>query len=702
MAQIPQIYNVGGGLDQASPALAVSAGRARAAMNYEPLAEGYGSIEGFERIDGHLRASRSAYWTLGFITGVSPIVAGQTLTGATSGATAVVLLDPVTASGTWGAGNAAGTLVLGNLSGVFQTGETLLVAGTPKATALGIAIKSGAETAANDEIWNEAAQEWARSIIQKPPGSGPSRCAFVFNDSVYCIRDNAGGTNAAIWRASPTGWEATPQSWTLRFSAGLVEIDEGQVLIGATSGATGLVRRVVRKSGNWGSSAAGYVVLTGIFGTFQANEVLRVSATPVATCGALTENLLPAGGRYTLQVNNFYGASNLSRVYLANGVGNAFEFDAAFLTFIETGTPVDRPTHIAIHRDSLALGFPGGSLQISVPGEPLLFDGELGAIEYGLGTDITDLQSATETALAVFGASKIGILTGNDVDTWQFDVLTDQAGARPWTAQSIGQVIYLDNRGLRSLSGASTLGNFKIGALSELIEPLLRAKRDAGSVPVASWICKTKGHYRLLWNDGTGISVYMGRKVPEIMPFETGDVRFNFAFQGEFSSGEEVMLATAADGFVYRLDKGTSMDGVPIKGFVMFPFTHVGAPYVNKRWHGVEVELDAAPQTRLGITAQFDYADGEQPADGAPNFFVSGAANRDFVVTGGGGIWDASVWDNFFWDAAFEGQAWSDIDGLGVNMSVIVATVRAKTEPRHVLKSYTVFYSARGQRRRYG
>lgn len=155
-------------------------------------------------------------------------------------------------------------------------------------------------------------------------------------------------------------------------------------------------------------------------------------------------------------------------------------------------------------------------------------------------------------------------------------------------------------------------------------------------------------------------------------------------------------------GLVSRACLGARRTAQPDALLLRAPFTHVGAPYVSKRWHGVEVELDAAPQTRLGITAQFDYADGEQPEDGAPNFFVSGATNRDFIVSGGGGIWDASVWDNFFWSAAFEGQAWSDIDGIGVNMSVIVSTVRAKTEPRHILKSYTVFYSPRGKRRRYG
>jgi hypothetical protein len=66
---------------------------------------------------------------LGFDTGTSEFTVGATLTGQTSGATAVI--DGVTlTTGTWLGGDAAGTIALSNVSGSFEDGETVTDNGT--------------------------------------------------------------------------------------------------------------------------------------------------------------------------------------------------------------------------------------------------------------------------------------------------------------------------------------------------------------------------------------------------------------------------------------------------------------------------------------------------------------------------------------------------------------------------------------------
>jgi hypothetical protein len=57
--------------------------------------------------------------------------------------------------------------------------------------------------------------------------------------------------------------------------------------------------------------------------------------------------------------------------------------------------------------------------------------------------------------------------------------------------------------------------------LSELFDRFLEAKRRAGAQPVASLRCKSKSQYRVYYDDGTGFTVYMGRKTPEMLPFAT-------------------------------------------------------------------------------------------------------------------------------------------------------------------------------------
>lgn len=72
--------------------------------------------------------------TLAFGTGTSEIRQGDVLTGATSGATAVV--DQVLlASGTWAGGDAGGTLLLKKVVGTFTNGEFLRVGGVNMARA---------------------------------------------------------------------------------------------------------------------------------------------------------------------------------------------------------------------------------------------------------------------------------------------------------------------------------------------------------------------------------------------------------------------------------------------------------------------------------------------------------------------------------------------------------------------------------------
>jgi hypothetical protein len=103
----------GGGLDLATPVLSLPAGSALAAMNYEPgVFGGYTRVDGFERIDGRPAPSAGDYY-YGTLAVTGSISVGLQVSGATSGATAVVAYT---------SGSAVG---LTKVSGTFVNGETL-------------------------------------------------------------------------------------------------------------------------------------------------------------------------------------------------------------------------------------------------------------------------------------------------------------------------------------------------------------------------------------------------------------------------------------------------------------------------------------------------------------------------------------------------------------------------------------------------
>jgi hypothetical protein len=365
--------------------------------------------------------------------------------------------------------------------------------------------------------------------------------------------------------------------------------------------------------------------------------------------------------------------------------------------------PTDTPTRVFDIANALGLVFPGGSVQISEPGEPCVFNAILGALEIALGDDCTDVVDATDSAVVFFCKEKVSTLTGRGVDTFVLDELSEEAGALAWTAQRIGKTVYLDLRGMRDLTATAAFGNFKAGALSELFDRYLQAKRKAGAQPIASMRVKSKSQYRVYYSDGTGFTVYMGGKLPEMLPFETDAMQVYTTFTGELPDGSEGLFGCGSDGYVYRLDSGTSFDGVAVRGFVMLPFNHVGSIGMNKRFHGLTIELDAADRTQLAVVAQFDYGDGEQPISGNQDFsvfvtsdFIVEGGGGDFVITAGGGTFDAATWSDLYWSTAYQGMAEADIAGAGRNVSIIIASPAKYLEQPHTLQSYAIRWSARG------
>ena len=129
-----------GGLNLIVPAIAMKPGNCIAAQNYEPQVRGYSRVDGYERFDGRPQPHKASYSLLNFRNGSVAVTAGQTVTGATSGATGVALYAGTLSAGSYGGGTATGHLVLFRMSGTFQDGENLQVS----ASTVAIITRSGA------------------------------------------------------------------------------------------------------------------------------------------------------------------------------------------------------------------------------------------------------------------------------------------------------------------------------------------------------------------------------------------------------------------------------------------------------------------------------------------------------------------------------------------------------------------------------
>lgn len=688
--RVPDYFPLQGGLNLTTPSVRTPKGHAIAAENYQPVERGYRRFDGFERFDGRPSPSAASYWVLHFDAGTAAITAGQIVTGATSSASGEALVNAVVESGSYGGSDAAGYLVLFNVSGTFQNNENLQVAAATKSVANLTATERGATNDTDDTTWYRAAVAATRADILAVPGSGPLRGVWQFDGDRYAFRDNAGATAGVMFKSTTAGWVAQALGRRLNFtSGGVTEIVTGNTITGATSAATALITRVVLQSGTWGGGdAAGYLIFASQTGTFQAENIDVGAALNLATIGGDSSAItLPPGGRYEFDNYNFFGASNLRRMYGCNGVGNAFEWDGTVFVPIVTGMATDTPKHIIAHKNHLFLAFVGGSVQHSGIGNPYSWSPVLGASEIGIGTEITNFATYAKS-LIIFGRNVIAELSGSDSSDFLLNPLSDETGAVEWTAQRMIRPIYLDVRGLRDLIATQDYGDFKMGTISQLIEPFMAAKRKAGIYGIASMRVRGKDQYRLFFSDGTGVAVYMGRKTPEIMPFNLGMVvRCCCSVRDDDESviaADEALLFGSDDGYVYEMDKGTSFDGAEIAAFCRLAFNHSGSPTQSKRYHLATLEVDAVTGTQLRLSAEFSHGNPLQPP----------AAEQTFDVMGGGGFWNGVNWNDFLWSTAVEGKAACRIKGHGENISVAVVSTATHEQP-HTMHGLTLHMTRR-------
>jgi len=124
MAQKTHYFAFKGGLDLVTPSITKPEGALIQGLNYEPVSRGYRRVDGYERFDGQPQPSQQQYWTLAFTSGQNEPTVGYVVTGATSGATGVVV-DVVVSSGSWAGNDAVGYIVIRLATGTYSASENI-------------------------------------------------------------------------------------------------------------------------------------------------------------------------------------------------------------------------------------------------------------------------------------------------------------------------------------------------------------------------------------------------------------------------------------------------------------------------------------------------------------------------------------------------------------------------------------------------
>lgn len=662
-----------GGLDLITPTLSLPSGAARDAVNFEcSVTGGYTRIAGYERFDGRASPSGASY---GIITVnlTSAVSAGQTVTGGTSGATGVVIAID---------GN---SLVYTKSIGTFTPGENLLVSAVVKGTVTALSSSVNLSLATQAQYQGLAADAY-RQDIGVVPGSGPVRGIAYFNDVVYAWRDNAGGTALILYKSTASGWSQISLGSQITFDTGTSEIVEGLLVVGATSGATAIAKRVIVESGTWAAgTAAGRIVFASVTGTFQSGEILRTSSINRATCrSAQAAITLQPGGRVETVVANFGGSTATTRLYGCDGINEAFEFDGETYATIKTGMSPDRPTHVAFHKNHLFLSF-GSSVQFSSIGEPFRWSPVFGAGEIALIDNVTSFLALpgdqSTGAIAIFSDDHTFILYGTSEADFNLVSYNVGTGAKPYSTQNMTQSYVFDDRGVMNLQTTLNYGNFDTAALTLNIRPFVQQRRN---LVTGSCVNREKSQYRVFFSDGAGLYLtvangqYMGA-----MPVQFPNA-VSCICEGEKSDGAETSLFGSTNGYVYRLDAGTSFDGQAISANLTLMYNPVGSPRMLKRWRKASLEVNGSAYSQFSFSYSLAYGS-SSVAQGAQTSYQSNLVSS---------YWDAANWDSFVWDGVTLAPTEVEVDGTSENIALQIVCTSPYFEP-FTINSAILHYTVR-------
>lgn len=516
-------------------------------------------------------------------------------------------------------------------------------------------------TIKQNAIIKAAAANIYRADIQPVPGSGPIRGVVYFKDQVFGFRDNENADAEDIYRSTPTGWEKVDLGWTIQFSNLQDEISEGDTL---TQGfASGTVERWIITSGDIQSGVnTGYFVLSGVGGDFFAAGAALVGAVVVTLDGAETAITLSPGGEYNFTIGNFSGYYDNERVYGADGVNDAFEFDGTVYVPILVATQ-SKPRYALVHSNHLFLAVESSLLHSAV-GNPYNFEVVNGAGEIGTGGKITGLLilpgNQGTAALEVTSRSSTWVLYGTSAQDWKFVNYNVGVGALDRTLQNLFDAFSADDHGITMMKQSQNYGNFDAARLTYNIRPFITSL--VGQL-TCSALSRSNSQYRVYYANGFGIyttATPQGIVGHGVVLFPDPVI---CSFDGENSNGRTVHVFGTSTGYVMQNDSGTSFDGAQINAYLNTNINTAKSPRIRKRFRRCVLELQGGNYVEMQVGYAFEWAS-EQIL---PHAFEEGSMS--FAALS---FWDTFTWDSFYWDGRSNDVVSVELEGTGENLQMMI------------------------------
>lgn len=446
-------------------------------------------------------------------------------------------------------------------------------------------------------------------------------------------------------------------------------------------------------------SDTGRFIVTNVTGTWTSNvaDTIRVGIIDIAVVdndaggNPVTQITILQGGNYQFVQHNFLANSDSKKLYGADSLNRAFEFDGDVYIPIRTQVTIDAPTNIAVINGQLALSYFGAVL-VSAVGNPHDFrTTSLGFQDIQeFGDTVTGMSAIVGGVLAVACRDSFWqVSVDSQTSLYKADLISPDIGAIHYGLMNLGALYSFDDKGIIRIVPSYVFGGFEHDTISRAIQPVIDRFREK---IVATAAYKSKNQVRFYANDGTGIIMTMtsnaGQNGATISGHDfsefTYPINVSYAWNGEDASGRDIVLLGDEDGYVYVANTGSSFDGEPIQAYIRTAFNNVKSPSAIKRFRKLEVELSTVGYSYIRFNPDFSYAD--------PSIATHLLKYEE--LQGAGGYWDEATWNEFYYDGKIVSQPEIRIQGSGTNIGLVVFSDSA-IDLGHNLSGVVLHYTPR-------
>lgn len=400
------------------------------------------------------------------------------------------------------------------------------------------------------------------------------------------------------------------------------------------------------------------------------------------------------------------------KIIFTDGINPAYTWDGANYVVLNAPGSAADPKFSQIYNGYLFVaGYSSnsGAVKISAPLDETDWTPLNGAAEIVVGDTITGLGS-WRNQLIIFCSSSTFKIVGNS---------TDPNSATPFTLQSVthnigcpegrtiqevdGDLLWLSQDGLRTISGTFNIGDTEIASVSRPIQHIV-SQINTSLTPAYSVVVARKTQYRLFYPDSTKTDAECKGIIGSIRRFRDGHeawewgelqgIKPSCVASGYLGDDQEYVIHGGMDGYVYRQEIGNSLNGVPInEKYVTVPL-ELGDEGIRKSVHRISLLFKSeGVLDQFFIQTIYDYNN--------PNIIASApiiiAGNATPISTYGSGLLYGTGVLYATSSLPLVRQDRQSVQGSGFKFQIQLNASSIKNSP-YVIQGYYIEYFPSGRR----